>query len=101
AMSSSLAKHYGGFGVTSNILGVGTINNLGAFKGMDAEKAGEAIYGMVTSGAGGHYNINPMQRMGTPDEVAFIVAMLASPRSSFVNGALIRVDGGKVPNIGL
>jgi NAD(P)-dependent dehydrogenase (short-subunit alcohol dehydrogenase family) len=56
---------------------------------------------MVTGGAGGHYNINPLKRMGTCEEVAFVVAMLASPRSSFVNGALIRVDGGKVPNIGL
>jgi 3-oxoacyl-[acyl-carrier protein] reductase len=101
AMSSSLAKHYGEFGVTSNILGVGTINNLGMFKGLDAEESSAAIYGMVTGGAGGHYNLNPLKRMGKPEEVAFVVAMLASPRSAFVNGALIRVDGGKVPNIGL
>jgi NAD(P)-dependent dehydrogenase (short-subunit alcohol dehydrogenase family) len=101
SMSSSLAKHYGEFGVTSNVLGVGTINNLGLLKDMDADQSSAAIYGMVTGGAGGHYNINPLKRMGTCAEVAFVVAMLASPRSSFVNGALIRVDGGKVPNIGL
>jgi NAD(P)-dependent dehydrogenase (short-subunit alcohol dehydrogenase family) len=101
AMSSSLAKHYGEFGVTSNILGVGTINNLGLLKGKDADQSGAAIYGMVTGGTGGHYNINPLKRMGTCAEVAYIVAILASPRSSFVNGALIRVDGGKVPTIGL
>lgn len=102
AMSSSLAKHYGEYGVTSNILGVGTINNLGMRKDMPpAEDGGDPLYQMMIGGAGGHYNINPMKRMGTPEEVAFIVAMLASPNASFVNGALVRVDGGKIPNLGL
>jgi NAD(P)-dependent dehydrogenase (short-subunit alcohol dehydrogenase family) len=102
AMSSSLAKHYGGFGITSNILGVGTIANLGMLEGMRAHsEAEDPVYDVVTRGPGGHYNLNPIGRTGRPEEVAFVVAMLASPLSSFVNGALIRVDGGKVPNLGL
>ncbi len=36
----------------------------------------------------------PMKRFGTPDEVARVVLFLASDLSSYVNGALIPVDGG-------
>ncbi len=101
-MSSSLAKHYGAFGITSNVLGVGTIDNLGLrLKLAGQSDAADPFYEMLTKAVTGHYNMNPVGRTGRPEEVAFVVAMLASPRSSFINGALIRVDGGKVPNVGL
>jgi NAD(P)-dependent dehydrogenase (short-subunit alcohol dehydrogenase family) len=37
---------------------------------------------------------NPMRRLAEPTEIADAVAWLVSPRSSFVNGAVIPVDGG-------
>ncbi len=101
-MSSSLAKHFGQFGITSNVLGVGTIDNLGLrLKLAGQSDAADPFYDMLINAETGHYNRNPVGRTGRPEEVAYVVTMLASPRSSFVNGALIRVDGGKVPNIGL
>lgn len=36
----------------------------------------------------------PLGRPGTPEEMADVVAYLASPRSSFVTGAVVRADGG-------
>ena len=41
-----------------------------------------------------------LQRMIEPDEIANLVAYLASPLSSATNGAALRVDGGVTPTIG-
>ena len=38
--------------------------------------------------------LNPLGRMGTAQEVANVVKFLCSPEASFVNGAIIPVDGG-------
>ncbi|CAB4593046.1 unannotated protein [freshwater metagenome] len=36
----------------------------------------------------------PLQRMATADEVAGVVAFLASSDAAYITGALIPVDGG-------
>jgi NAD(P)-dependent dehydrogenase (short-subunit alcohol dehydrogenase family) len=40
--------------------------------------------------------VTPMKRIGSPEEVAEAVIWLASPRSSYVTGTLMPVDGGYV-----
>jgi 3-oxoacyl-[acyl-carrier protein] reductase len=36
----------------------------------------------------------PARRMGTPEEIASVVAWLCSERASYVNGSVYTVDGG-------
>ncbi|WP_409329695.1 SDR family NAD(P)-dependent oxidoreductase [Trujillonella humicola] len=43
---------------------------------------------------------HPTRRMGTADEVAAIVAVLASPAASWVNGENVVVDGGYTKRVG-
>ena len=37
---------------------------------------------------------NPTRRLGTPDDIARVVAFLCSDASAYVNGQVLHVDGG-------
>ena len=38
--------------------------------------------------------MNPLERLGTPQEIAAVVAFLAGPDGSWINGQVIRANGG-------
>ncbi len=44
--------------------------------------------------------MHPLGRIGTAEDVAAVIAFLLSPRSAFVTGEAVRVDGGMLARIG-
>lgn len=45
------------------------------------------------------FDLPPAGRLGTPQDLAVVICMLASPMSGFVTGANYRVDGGQVRSV--
>ena len=81
-LTRSLAVDLGRRGVTANCVCPGA-----TLTGMTAPIPEEA------RAAYGRRNI-PLGRYGSPEEVAYMVVALTAPEASFVNGAVIPVDGG-------
>jgi 3-oxoacyl-[acyl-carrier protein] reductase len=81
-LTRSLAVDLGRRGVTANCVCPGA-----TLTGMTAGIPEEA------RAAYGRRNI-PLGRYGSPEEVAYMVVALTAPEASFVNGAIIPVDGG-------
>jgi 3-oxoacyl-[acyl-carrier protein] reductase len=40
--------------------------------------------------------MNPLERLGTPDDIAAVVSFLAGPDGSWINGQTLRANGGMV-----
>ena len=40
--------------------------------------------------------MNPLERLGTPEDIASSVAFLAGPDGSWINGQTLRANGGPV-----
>jgi 3-oxoacyl-[acyl-carrier protein] reductase len=83
ALSRALAKELGPRGVRVNSLAPGFIE-VPMSDGMRA----------VSGGKESAVERVPLGRMGSPEEVAEVTEFLLSPRASYVNGAVVVVDGG-------
>ena len=91
--ASSLAEQYGPLGIRVNTINPGPVDT-DRWDGL--EKAFARDKGVDQSTAHGlAVSSIPLGRICTPEEVANIVAFVASPRASFLNGAHIPVDGGQ------
>ncbi|AMO63842.1 Short-chain dehydrogenase/reductase [Mycolicibacterium phlei] len=45
-------------------------------------------------------DVNPMQRVGTDDEIADLVTFLASERAAYMTGVTVPIDGGELLTVG-
>ena len=93
-LSKSLATEYGAKGITSNGIMQGHIltdrqreiaEDLSRRTGKTIDDAMKQALVEV-----------PLGRHGTPEEVGYLVAFLASDKASYVNGAMIPIDGGMI-----
>jgi NAD(P)-dependent dehydrogenase (short-subunit alcohol dehydrogenase family) len=84
SVSRALAVELGPFGVRSNIVQAGVTDTpaLRLIPGSDRMKAGARLK-------------NPLGRLTTPADVADFICLLATDEARWVNGAILRVDGGE------
>ena len=81
ALTWSLAKELATRNITVNAIAPGYV----------ATATTEVLSDRVKETVGAHI---PMRRFGTPEEIAGIVAFLASDDAAYITGDVIRVDGG-------
>ena len=84
SVSRSIAVEMAQFGIRSNIVQAGVTDTpaLRIIPGSDHLKAQARMR-------------NPFGRLTTPEDVADAIYLLALPESAWINGAIIRVDGGE------
>ncbi|HVO22789.1 MAG TPA: SDR family NAD(P)-dependent oxidoreductase [Candidatus Margulisiibacteriota bacterium] len=105
ALSKTLANTYSKDGVLVNCVLPGLTHTpaLAVSAAKRLQERGESIEGLTPDDLVNRYYVPrrplPIGRVGRPDDLAGIVAFLASDRAAFITGAAINVDGGWVKSI--
>jgi 3-oxoacyl-[acyl-carrier protein] reductase len=96
-LTVSLAKHLDRSGITVNTVSPGIVVTPGLqdFYRLEASRRGWGQdWPAIEAGVLADILDNPSGRLGRPEEVADLVAFVASPLAGYVNGANLRIDGG-------
>jgi 3-oxoacyl-[acyl-carrier protein] reductase len=84
AMTKIVAKELRGRSITVNAIAPGPVGTELFFKGKNQQEVD-------------HYaKLSPLERLGTPEDVAAAVAFLAGPDGGWINGQTLRANGGVV-----
>lgn len=92
-LTRSLCMDLGNFGIRVNCICPGAIKTPLCDRFNDAIGRRRGISGAEAQNSFVHKHV-PLQRIGEPSEVAELVWFLMSDRGSYINGAVIPVDGG-------
>ena len=85
ALTRSLAVEWGDRGIRMNAIAPGPIPTQGAFSRVLPRPELESFA----------LDRNPLHRFGTTEELANLAAFLVSDGSGYINGEVIRMDGGE------
>ncbi|MEU5927221.1 SDR family NAD(P)-dependent oxidoreductase [Streptomyces antimycoticus] len=96
-MTTSLAQHLAGSGITANTVSPGVIVTDGMrqmFEDGAAARGWPGQWPELEPLVVAEYAPNPAGRLGTAADIAAAVAFLVSPLAGYINGINLRVDGG-------
>jgi 3-oxoacyl-[acyl-carrier protein] reductase len=93
----TMATELAPFGVTCNVVApgymlTGRVEDLAAERAENEQRRPDEVLAEMSARI-------PMGRMGQPEELAALVAFLASDRASYITGTTIQVDGGFVQGL--
>lgn len=90
--AKTLADHVAPDGITINTVcpGLALTDRVRSLAEERAERSGATVEAVLKS----YESTIPMRRIGSPDEVAALVAFLASEPAGYITGTTIAVDGG-------